>query len=129
MAINARQTWPAQLPFCRPLTQYFTCQLSGCPRDGLKVDSLRAGLSTSQEEICSSCENRIQLLFTKACIKMNPSEVVMPSQSSEKLFSPGVRLGQYRIIEHLGTGGMGTVYKATDTNLGRTVALKLVRPE
>jgi len=32
---------------------------------------------------------------------------------------PGARLGQYQIVDHLGAGGMGTVYLAADTKLGR----------
>ncbi len=38
--------------------------------------------------------------------------------------APGVRLGPYEIVSALGAGGMGEVYKARDTRLDRTVAIK-----
>jgi len=44
-------------------------------------------------------------------------------------YSKGQSVAQYRIISELGAGGQGTVYKALDTKLGRTIALKLLPPE
>ena len=38
----------------------------------------------------------------------------------------GARLGPYQVSDPLGAGGMGEVYRATDTNLGRQVALKVL---
>ena len=39
---------------------------------------------------------------------------------------PGTTLGPYEVTAKIGEGGMGEVYKATDTRLDRTVAIKVL---
>ena len=43
--------------------------------------------------------------------------------------TPGTKLGQYKVVEAIGKGGMGEVYRARDTKLGRDVAIKVLPEE
>jgi eukaryotic-like serine/threonine-protein kinase len=49
-----------------------------------------------------------------------------PPGSAAEVFAPGARIRQYEIIRELGRGGMGVVYLARDTRLGRRVAIKVL---
>src|SRR5512146_3525699 len=43
--------------------------------------------------------------------------------------APGIKLGPYEILSPIGAGGMGEVWKARDTRLGRIVAIKKVKEQ
>jgi predicted ATPase/serine/threonine protein kinase len=57
---------------------------------------------------------------------MNPRETPLSASST---LSPGTRFGSYEILQRLGGGGMGEVYRAKDTRLGREVAIKTLSVE
>jgi serine/threonine-protein kinase len=57
---------------------------------------------------------------------LDSSPYVVDAATVNRVLQPGVRLGPYLVLEQIGAGGMGEVYRAKDTNLGRDVAIKVL---
>src|SRR5262249_18472517 len=52
----------------------------------------------------------------------------MSSDPSDKRPRRVARIGKYKVVAHIATGGMGAVYRAIDTALNRQIALKVLPP-
>ena len=59
-------------------------------------------------------------------LERSPSRRLTARIISNLALTPGTRLGVYEITAPIGEGGMGQVYRATDTTLGRQVAIKIL---
>jgi serine/threonine protein kinase len=58
-----------------------------------------------------------------------PEPVYSKDVAARPSLAPGSRLGPYEILDRIGQGGMGVVYRARDPRLDRQVAIKLLSPE
>ena len=81
-------------------------------------------------------DNPDTLRFCGECGTRLTASKDIPFSGTWTMETPSVELvrgtvfaGRYEIIEELGMGGMGRVYRAHDTKLNEEVALKIIKPE
>ena len=85
---------------------------------------------------CPKCqfENPDDAVYCGKCTTpLRPEEISAPTETleaaKEELTTGSTFAGRYQIIEELGKGGMGKVYKALDKEIDGKIALKLIKPE
>ncbi len=92
------------------------------------IEDVCKGDSELRRELLALVEAHEQQEFTNKEIDLRIKELVnsaIPTKPSEG----DLILGRFKIVRHLGSGGMGNVYEAFDSELKQTVALKMIRSE
>ncbi|OJH37374.1 serine/threonine-protein kinase [Cystobacter ferrugineus] len=108
--------------------------MKACPQETTLSDFLAGvlseehrGLVLAHVQHCADCQ--WVLAAGEGARALSSPSAVLVQEPSPALLAPGTTVSRYVVRERIGSGAMGVVYAAHDPELGRRVALKVLRPE